>query len=359
VTTILPGPFTLQAKQMAVQTEVNKHYQSYFAQASRTRSWKPDDLPQRGEMAEYGHLVGEESRELLLGFMGVEYLVDDYVFAGIKAAGDSVTTEDLYNRWGEEERRHYQTFRHALIDSGLYQQKWVDDYLDEIPKGQWTFELQTGHEGTPLLGSAYAIFQERHTRWNYTELRMRLWQEYGSPVDASGRRVYPAVAGAIRFPEIDEGAHEAIFSAIVRIHLKYMPDQALDALMKTSARYRMPVVQLPNGEQFVEAVLAAGMGSPRDVINQVINPTLTRMGLESRAALRRAIGNFQNLPEGGVVQLPGRPIEALPDETASAVYEMQPSGDFVLVAGSSEGELFTDSEATTSPGSMPRDVEDH
>lgn len=334
---------------MAIQTEVRAHYESYFAQATRTRSWLPDKLPQRDEMAKYGHLVSDESRELLLGFMGVESLIDDYVFAGIKAAGDSVMTENLYKQWGAEERRHWQTFRHALIDSGLYKQEWVDDYLEEIPKGQWTFELQTGYEGTPLLGSAYAIFQERHTRWNYRETRIRLWLEYGSPVDASGRRVFPAIAGAIRFPEIDEGAHEANFSSIVRIHLKYMPDQALEALVKTSARYRMPVVQLPNGEQFVEAVLAAGMGSPRSVIEQVMNPSLARMGLESRAALRRAIVNFQNLPEGGVVQLPGRPIEGLPDETASAIYEMQPSGAFVLIAGSAEGELFTNGDAEKVP----------
>ena len=46
-----------------------------------------------------------------------------------------------------------------------------------------------------------------------------------------------------------------------------------------------------------------------------------------------------------MVQLPGRPIDELPDETASAIYEMQPSGDFVLIAGSAEGQLFTDSGA--------------
>ena len=55
-------------------------------------------------------------------------------------------------------------FRHALIDSGLYPQEWVNDYLEETPKGQWTSELQTGYDGMPLVGSAYAIFQERQTR---------------------------------------------------------------------------------------------------------------------------------------------------------------------------------------------------
>ena len=65
---------------------------------------------------------------------------------------------------GAEERRQGQMFRHALIDSGLYPQEWVNDYLEETPKGQWTSELQTGYDGMPLVGSAYAIFQERQTR---------------------------------------------------------------------------------------------------------------------------------------------------------------------------------------------------
>ena len=329
--TVIPGPFTGQAKQAAIQKEVRKHYEAYFDMASRTRAWFPDRLPQRKEMAKYGHLVSAESREILLGFLGVESFVDDYVFGGIKAAGNSVTTREIYISWGFEERRHGQTFRHALIDSGLYTQEWVDHYLAECAEDQWTFERQTGYESTPLLASAYAIFQERQTRWNYTALRMRLWREYGSPTDQTGRSVFPAIAGAIRFPEIDEGAHEANFSSIVRIYLKYTPDQALEALMKVSTKYRMPVVYLPNSEQFVEAVLAAGMGVARDVINQIITPVLTGMGLESRHALRRAVENFRNLPEGAVVQLPGKPLRDLPEGAASAIYEMRPTGDFVLV----------------------------
>ena len=330
--TVIPGPFTRRAKQAAIQKEVRENYEAYFDRAARTRAWFPDRLPQRKEMAKYGHLVSGESRELLLSFLGVESFVDDYVFEGINLAGNSITTRQIYIQWGFEERRHGQTFRHALIDSGLYTQEWVDHYLAEAAEDHWTFKRQTGYEGTPLLAAAYAMFQERHTRWFYTALRMRLWREYGSPTDQAGRRLFPAIAGAIRFPEIDEGAHEANFSSIVHIYLKYMPDQALDALMKVSTRYRMPVVHLPNGEQFVEAVLAAGMNDGRDVINQIMNPALARMGLESRSALRSAVKNFQNLPEGAAVQLPGKPILDLPEGVASAIYEMMPTGDFVLAS---------------------------
>jgi acyl-[acyl-carrier-protein] desaturase len=328
--TVIPGPISRQAKQAAIQKEVRKNYDDYFSRAARTRSWFPDRLPQRKEMAKYAHLVSAESRELLLGFLGVESFVDDYVFEGIKAAGNSVTTRELYISWGFEERRHGQTFRYALIDSGFYTQEWVDRYLAEVAEDQWTFKRQTGYEATPLLAAAYAIFQERQTRWNYAALRMRLWREYGSLTDQAGRRLFPAIAGAIRFPEIDEGAHEANFSNIVRIYLKYMPDQAIDALMKVSTKYRMPIVDLPNSEQFIDAALAAGMGAARDVVNQIINPVLAKMGFESRKALRRAVANFQNLPEDAVVQLPGNPVRDLTKGVASAIYEMKPTGDFVL-----------------------------
>jgi len=46
--------------------------------------------------------------------------------------------------------------------------------------------------------------------------------------------------------------------------------------------------------------------------------------------LRRAVENFQNLPEDAVVQLPGNPIRDLTKGVASAIYEMKPTGDFVL-----------------------------
>lgn len=330
----LTGPFTTEAKQLAVQKEVKANYETYFARAAITRMWWPDRLVERNQMAEYGPLVSERTKEILLGFLGVESVVDDYVFSGIQAAGDSVSTRELYMQWGFEERRHGQTFRHSLIDSGLYSQQYVDKFLAEVAERHWTFEDQTGYMQTPLLGAAYAIFQERQTRWNYTETRMQLWDEYGSPKDAGGRQIFPAIAGAIRFPEIDEGAHEANFTNIVRIYMKYFPDQALEALAKVSNHYKMPLVQLPNAEEFVRCILAAGLGSARTVINEVMNPTLQRMGLESRLALRTAVKNFRNLPETALVHLFGKGLEGMIPDMETPVYTMMPSGDFVLDASS-------------------------
>jgi len=326
----LSGPFTKEAKLLAVQKEVKANYETYFAKAATTRMWFPDRLVERNQMAEYGSMVSERTKEILLGFLGVESVVDDYVFSGINAAGDSVSTRELYMQWGFEERRHGQTFRHSLIDSGLYSQQYIDKFLSDVAEHHWTFEDQTGYQETPLLGAAYAIFQERQTRWNYTQTRMQLWKEYGSPIDNGGRQIFPAIAGAIRFPEIDEGAHEANFTNIVRIHMKYFPDHALEALAKVSNHYKMPVVQLPNAEEFVKCVLAAGLGSARTVINEVMNPTLQRMGLESRYALRQAVKNFRNLPEHALVHVFGKGLDGLVPDEQTPVYTMMPSGDFVL-----------------------------
>ncbi|MEC8945223.1 MAG: acyl-ACP desaturase [Chloroflexota bacterium] len=331
---IISTPLTMQGKLIAIQKEMRENYESYFKRAAIHRMWFPDHLTQRNEMAKLGHMITENTKEILLGFLGVESVVDDYVFEGIKGAGDSIATRELYMQWGFEERRHGQTFRHSLIDSGLYTQEFVDKYLDEVNEHHWTFEEQTGYEGNVLLASAYAIFQERHTRWNYTNIRKTLWEEYGSPRDDQGRRVDPAVAGAIRFPETDEGAHEANFINIVAIHMKYLPDLAMDALAKVSKHYTMPVVQLPNGDEFLRAILAAGLGKARDIMNEIMTPSINRFGLESRQALKRAVNGFNSLPEDAIVKLHGKDIEGVELSEDSKIYELQENGKFILLGNS-------------------------
>jgi hypothetical protein len=328
---IISGPITMQGKLEAIQKEIKENYESYFQKAALHRMWFPDHLEQRNQMAKMGHMISKNTKEILLGFLGVESVVDDYVFEGIKGAGDSVATRELYMQWGFEERRHGQTFRHSLIDSGLYTQEFVDKYLTEVSQHHWTFQEQTGYEGNVLLASAYAIFQERHTRWNYTNIRRILWEEYGSPRDKEGRRVDPAVAGAIRYPETDEGAHEANFTNIVSIYMKYLPDLAIEALSKVSKHYTMPVVQLPNGDEFLKAILASGLGRAKDVISEIMTPSIERFGLESRQALKKATRNIMGLPEGAIVKIHSKDLENIEITAESQVFEMQSTGDFILL----------------------------
>ena len=112
--------------------------------------------------------------------------------------------------------------------------------------------------------------------------------------------------------------------------MKYFPDSALEALVQVSNHYRMPVVQLPNGDEFIRCILAAGMGNARDIINEIMNPVIQRMGLADRQALRKAVKNFQLLPQNAMVHLQGKPIVGIPEDEDIPIYEMLPSGDFIL-----------------------------
>ena len=329
---ILPKPYSTEGRQLALNKEIAESNISYIAKASHARMWFADRLKERDEMAAYGHLISEDTKQVLLGYLGTEVIVDDYVLTGVEASGNSTLNRTLYVQWGFEERRHSQVFRHSLIDSGLYSQEFVDKYIAEVTADHWTFKKQTGHEETLILLAAYAVFQERHTRWNYTNTRMKLWEEYGAPTDENGRRLFPAASGAIRYPEMDEGAHEANFCNIVRLNLKYFPEQTLDALMKVSKGYTMPIVQMPNGEEFLQAILNSGLGSPRDILTQVMAPSLNHMGLENKQALRKAVENYQKLPINCLVHLSGKTVEQEAEE-GFEVYEMTPSGDFILQSG--------------------------
>lgn len=326
---ILPKPYSTEGRLLALNKEIAENNIAYVEKASHARMWFADRLEERDEMAAYGHLISEDTKQVLLGYLGTEAIVDDYVLSGVGAAGDSTLNRTIYVQWGFEERRHSQIFRHMLIDSGLYSQEFVDQYIAEVTSDHWTFKRQTGHEETLILLAAYATFQERHTRWNYTNTRMKLWEEYGAPVNKSGRRLYPAAAGAIRYAEMDEGAHEANFCNIVRLNLKYFPEQTLDALLNVSKGYTMPIVQMPNGEEFLQAVLNSGLGNTRDILKEVMKPALNRMGLESKQALRKAMKNYQKLPINCLVQLSSK--TATQDIAEGfAIYEMMPSGDFIL-----------------------------
>ena len=92
----------------------------------------------------------------------------------------------------------------------------------------------------------------------------------------------------------------------------------------------MPIVQLPNADEFIRCVLAAGMGNARDVINEIMNPVIQRMGFANRHALRKAVKNFQLLPENAMVHLQGKPIVGIPEDENISIYEMLPTGDFIL-----------------------------
>jgi hypothetical protein len=320
---VMTSPWTLGGRNIAIQKAIGEIYDRYFAKGPR---WVAKHLPQRSQMPEYGAKVSTESKEILLGDYGVESFIEDYAVLAIRASGDSVSTRQTYTQWIFDETRHSKALWYCLVDSGLYSQRELDEYTHECGQDFWTFERQTGYEATPERGAAYAIAQERQTKRNYQAMQRRLWTEYGSPTDADDHPVYPAIAGVCQTLATDEGFHEGVFRQITRVYLKFWPDKALQSMWEMYERYRMPIVKLPNAEAFISAVLSTGIDSARSVVRDVLQPTYTAMGLESRAALKRAARESWDLPEGSVVQIGD---EAPTDLSDGAVpFRMNPDGSF-------------------------------
>ena len=315
------GPWTIEGRYNAIQKAVSAIYERYFSNGPR---WVAKHLPERAQMREYGDRISAESREILLGDYGVESFIEDYAVLAIRASGDSRATRQIYTQWVSDETRHSKALWYCLTDSGLYSQRELDEYTYQCSQDVWTFERQTGHEATPERGAAYAIAQERQTKRNYQGMQKRIWEEYGSPRDAANRPLLPAIAGVCHTLAVDEGFHEGVFRQITRAYLRFWPDKALQAMWDVYERYRMPIVNLPNAEAFIDAVLSTGLDSGRQVITEVLEPTYQAMGLESRAALRRAVKKSWDLPENAVLQVGD---EMSPEVSDDAVpYRMSPDG---------------------------------
>jgi hypothetical protein len=321
------NPWTTEGRNIAIQKAVGEVYERYFARGPR---WVAKHLPERAQMKEYGHTASPETKEILLGDFGVESFVEDYAVLAIKASGDSISTRQIYTQWVYDETRHSKALWYALTDSGLYSQKEMDEYAWECSQDVWTFERQTGCEATPARAAAYAIGQERQTKRNYQDMQKRIWGEYGSPKDAAGKPVFPAIAGVCRKLATDEGFHEGVFREITRAYLRFWPDKALQSMWDVYERYRMPIVKLPNAEAFVAAVISTGIDSARQVVREILDPTYASVGLESRAALKRAAKASWDLPDGAVLQVGD---ELIPEISEGAIpYRMNPDGSLELVA---------------------------
>jgi len=333
----MANPWTQKGREIAIEKAVAEVYARYFARGPK---WVAKHLPQRAEMAEYSERVGEESREMLLGDFGVESFIEDYALWATYATGESTATGQIYTQWVSDETRHSRALWFCLVDSGLYTQQQVDEYYHQCSEDVWTFERQTGHEPTPARGAAYAIGQERQTKRNYQGLQKRVWEEYGSPHDGNGKPAYPAIAGVCRTLATDEGFHEGVFREITRIYLRFWPDKALQAMWDVYEKYRMPIVKLPNAEAFIAAVLSTGIDSARAVISEVLTPTYASLGLESRAAVKRAARESWDLPDGAVLQV----SDDLPDYISEGAipYKMNPDGSLEPVAVGSNGHSGND-----------------
>jgi acyl-[acyl-carrier-protein] desaturase len=300
---IHPGPWTRQAKELAIERETRDAFIAYFRKSVKTRNWTPwDDLP-LDEMPKLGQLLSEDTVTLIESFLGVEDYVGDYVEEGMRLVGKERARRNIQLQWGAEELKHAEAWELVLLHSGRRTEEQLEAYRDKVAEHKWT--MRENHPGldTPLGVMVYAMVQERATYFNYDELRKRIRSEYGLPekatADERARGKQMGAAGAFKIVANDEIAHHGIFLQCFDIYKRYLPYEAFDMLFRVLGGFNMPALYLiPNESEMREALYRTKLYTPLKHGRYVANPILDALGLENKRALERAVQEAKLLPAG-------------------------------------------------------------
>ena len=300
---VVPGPWTRAAREEAIRTETRDAFIRYFRKAVKSRNWTPwDDFP-LDEMREHGHLLSEDTVTIIEAYLGVEDYVGDYVLDGLNILNGRRERRALQIAWGNEELKHAEAWELVLLHSGRRTPEQLQAYRDEVAQHNWT--MRENHPGfdTPLGVACYAMVQERATFFNYDEMRKRIRAEYGLPEKATdyerrrGQQI--GAAAAFKTVSIDEIAHHGIFMELVQTHMRYLPHETLDTLLKVLNGFTMPALYLiPNASELAAAMERTQHHTARKQIRHVNSPILDALGFDNKRALERAVQQSKLLPAG-------------------------------------------------------------
>jgi len=297
---LVKGPWTPEARQRALDQEVQAHYIEYFGRAVKFRNWSPwHNLP-LDEMGQWGSRLSKDTCRLIEGFLGVEEYVGDYVLAGLEMFRHNRTRRNLQLQWGAEEARHGTTWELVLTHSRVRTEPQLQTYLEKVRDARWSATQHPGIE-SPLGSAAYAMVQERATYFNYQAMRTRIREEYGLPptptCEEQQRRYEVGASEAFRVVGLDEIAHHGIFLQVVQSHIKYFPSQTFEVLSKVFAGFEMPAMRLiPDARAFLRAVRHTDLYSNVLYREKVYNPVLKVLGLEGQEAFEKAVQSARQLP---------------------------------------------------------------
>jgi acyl-[acyl-carrier-protein] desaturase len=298
---IIKGPWTREARQMALDRELLEHYIEYFGRAMQQRNWSPWHNFPLEEIRQYGHKLGQETIHLIEGFLGVEEYVGDYVTETLELFRNNRTRRNMQLQWGAEEAKHGTSWELVLKHSLVRTEEQLKAYFEKVRDHHWSLKQHAGTE-TPLGISAYAMVQERATFYNYQEMRLRIREDYGLPANPTPeeqKRGYEVgAAEAFRVVGLDEIAHHGIFLKVVQSYIKYFPSMTFEVLQQVFNGFQMPSLNLiPNARHFLRAVGRTDFYSGPIHREKVHNPVLKSLGLENNEAFEKAVQFARQLPE--------------------------------------------------------------
>ena len=299
---LVQGPWTHEGRMLAIQKESRERFEGYFHKAMKVRNWVPNELPIK-EMHELGHKLSPDTVTMIQAYLGVEEYIGDYVQEGLELFHNNRVRRNLQLAWGMEELKHGWAWELVLLHSEQRTETQLHEYIEEVLSHKWT--MQENHPGldTPLGVLCYTMVQERATYFNYEEMRKRIRDEYGLPASASpeerkrGHQV--GAAGAFQIVGRDEIAHHGIFLDLTRIHLRYLPDETMETLLKVFRGFKMPALDfIPDTAELEAAMRRTKLHTPRKQVTEVNNPILDALGFENKRALERGVQEAKMLPPG-------------------------------------------------------------
>lgn len=320
--TIIIGPWTPLAKEIALQGKWREAGDRFVADSIEHRNYTPQGILNKvaAEIIERKHMLTDGTIRALKLFWETEARAGDYTRAGLEVVrgGDP---EAVVLRWGGEESRHKRLLMEALVLSGAV------NPLERLEMEQRALDIKWDPNSHPGLYSEYGYLtfarrQEKDTGGNYKLLRALVRGDYGLPMKRTpfevARGYEIGISGVLQPISRDEFAHGAMYDDLTAWLLMYKPEKAADAIQQVDGGYKMPFVDLLGDESifvanllFPEGEMANARAQRRSLVqaNRAI-------GLNHRKSIERVSSQLVELESH--LQTPG-------------IATLRPNGDIIPV----------------------------
>jgi acyl-[acyl-carrier-protein] desaturase len=203
--------------------------------------------------------------DIVESFCAVELYLPDYVSKSLPMLRKNRGWAFFQANWGYEESKHSLALGDWLLRSGLRSEEQLTDLESSVYEHEWNLP----HD-SPLGMVIYAMIQELATFLHYRNLRRH--------VDVIGD---PALSELLRLIAIDERAHHAFYTRVVKLHLEIDREATLEMLRRVLQTFAMPAVYLlADARRRIAAIRSMRIFDEEIFLTEVYQPLLKELGIQ-------------------------------------------------------------------------------
>lgn len=255
-------------------------------------TWGILDLP-FDEMRALGSKLSPESTTIMRGFRDIEGFITDYILAGISNLRKAGSIATIHGSWSGDEFIHPIALDNMMEASGMFTDSELYDQTEETLAEIWTPSQHRGLH-SPAGYIAFSTFQERGTYLSYYRFIKHVRGEYGLPPEVTSeeraRGMEYGISEGLRRIAGVEIYHHGVFLEQLKLLYKYFPEHTLLVVDEVLDPFSMPAMNLiPQGRQFLRALLRTGVYKKDTQEEEVIKPTLSSLGFPGRDLFNLAV----------------------------------------------------------------------